>query len=339
MAERLITVFGGSGFVGRHLVNKLADEGWRVRVAVRDPEAAKFLKPLGDLGQITPVAASLLDAESVKRACAGADAVVNLVGILHESGKATFQAMHADGAALVAEAAKAAGVQTLVHMSALGADANSPSRYARSKAEGEQRVRTAFPSATIVRPSVIFGPEDGFYNRFAAMARLLPVLVYFCKDAPGLTREHGCIPALDLYGAGGPKLQPVYVENVASAIVKALKDPAMAGQTYELGGPRAYSLREIMEQVSSETRRNRLVLPAPMWLAKIQAAFLQFLPNPPLTPDQVALLQSDNVLTGAYPGLVELGITPESVEAVIPTYLDRFRPMHRQIRRLGKKHI
>lgn len=338
MAERLITVFGGSGFVGRHLVNQLADEGWRVRVAVRDPEGAKFLKPLGDLGQITPVPASLLNPESIKRACAGADVVINLVGILHESGKASFQAIHADGAALVAEAAKAAGVKTFVQMSALGASSSSPSRYARSKAEGEQRVRAAFPSATIVRPSVIFGPEDGFYNRFGAMARLLPVLVYFCKDAPGLKTSANGGTAVDFYGAGGPKFQPVYVGDVAKAIVKALKDPAMAGKTYELGGPRTYSLREVMEQVSRETRRNRLVLPAPMWLAKIQAMFLQFLPNPPLTPDQVALLQSDNILTGACPGLKDLGIEPESVEAVIPSYIDRFRPLHRQIRRLGKKH-
>lgn len=336
MAERLITVFGGSGFVGRHLVNKLADEGWRVRVAVRDPEGAKFLKPLGDLGQITPVATSLLNADSVRRACEGADAVVNLVGILHESGKSTFQAIHADGAALVAEAAKAAGVKTFVQMSALGASAQSPSRYARSKAEGEARVRAIYPDATIVRPSVIFGPEDGFYNRFGALARLLPVLVYFCKDAPSI----GCVdgmPALDLYGAGGPKFQPVYVGDVTSVIVKALKDPALAGQTYELGGPKVYSLREVMEQVSHETRRNRPVLPMPMWLAKIQAVFLQLLPSPLLTSDQVALMQSDNVLTGACPGLKDLGIEPETVETVIPTYLDRFRPLHRQIRRLGKK--
>jgi NADH dehydrogenase len=339
MADRLITIFGGSGFVGRHLVNKLTTQGWRVRVAVRDVEAAKFLKPLGDLGQVSIVTASLLNAESVKRACQGADAVVNLVGILYESGKSTFQAIHADGAAMVAEAAKAAGVKTLVQMSALGADPASPSRYARSKAEGEDRVRALFPNAIILRPSVIFGPEDGFYNRFAAMARLLPVLVYFCKDAPGLVRGPSGIPAVDFYGAGGCKMQPVYVGDVTEAFLKVLDDKAAAGKTYELAGPTAYSLRQIMEQVAHETRRKRLVLPAPIWLAKIQAAILQFLPNPLLTPDQVALLQVDNLPSGTLPGLADLGIKPETVEAVIPSYLDRFRPMHRQIRRLGKKLV
>jgi NADH dehydrogenase len=291
------------------------------------------------LGQVSVVAASLLNADSVKRACQGAEAVVNLVGILSESGKTTFQAIHADGAALVAESAKAAGVKTLVQMSALGAAPDSPSRYARSKAEGEDRVRAAFPGAVILRPSVIFGPEDGFYNRFAAMARLLPFMFYFCKDAPGLSRGPSGIPSLDFFGAGGPKFQPVYVGDVALAIVTVLDDPAQAGKTFELGGPTVYSMRQVVEQACHEARHKRLVLPVPLWLAKIKATFLQFLPNPPLTPDQVTLLQSDNVVSGSFPGLSDLGIHPETVEAVVPSYLDRFRPMHRQIRRLGKKHI
>lgn len=333
MADRLVTVFGGSGFVGRHLINKLADDGWRVRVAVRDTEAAKFLKPLGELGQIVAVGADITKPDSVKAAVEGADAVVNLVGVLTEKGKATFQAIHADGAATVAEAAKAAGVKTLLHMSALGASKDSPARYARTKAEGEDRVRSVFPDAIVFRPSVIFGPEDGFYNMFGAMARALPVLVYFAKDAPGVRGGK-----IDFYGEGGPKFQPVYVNDVAEAMFRALKDPAQAGKTFELGGPAVCSMREIMQQVSRITRRDRPVLPAPMWVARIQAGFLQFLPNPPLTPDQIKLMEQDNVVSGAFPGLKDLGIQPELAEAVLPTYLDRFRPLHRQIRRLGGRN-
>lgn len=331
MADRLVTVFGGSGFVGRHLINKLADDGWRVRVAVRDTESAKFLKPLGELGQIAPIAADVTRPDTVAAAVDGADAVVNLVGVLTEKGKATFQAIHADGAANVAEAAKAAGVKTLLHMSALGASKDSASRYAQTKADGEERVRAAFPEAVIFRPSVIFGPEDGFYNLFGAMARALPVLVYFAKDAPGL--HDGKI---DFYGAGGPKFQPVYVGDVADAMMRALTDPAQAGKTFELGGPEVLTMRQVMQQVARETRRDRPVVPAPMWVAKVQAGFLQFLPNPPLTPDQVRLMEQDNVISGAFPGLSDLGIEPELAEAVLPTYLERFRPLHRQIRRLGR---
>lgn len=335
--HRLVTIFGGSGFVGRHLVNKLASDGWRVRVAVRDVEAAKFLKPLGDLGQISVVAANLLNDDSVARAVENADAVVNLVGILHESGKATFQAIHAEGAGRIARAAKAAGAGTLVHMSALGASRESPAAYARSKAEGEEQVRAAFPEAVIMRPSVIFGPEDAFYNRFAAMARLLPLLPYFASDAPALKRDGGGLPTLDLFGEGGPKFQPVYVGDVADSFVKALDDPQLAGKTFELGGPQVLTLRDVMRQVSHETRRHRPVVPVPMWVARLQAAFLQFLPNPPLTPDQVRLMQTPNVVSGDFPGLADLGIAPEPAEAILPQYLDRFRPMHRQIRRLGKR--
>ncbi|MFA7430290.1 MAG: complex I NDUFA9 subunit family protein [Rhodospirillaceae bacterium] len=338
-ADRLVTIFGGSGFVGRHLVNKLASHGWRIRVAVRDVEAAKFVKPLGDLGQISVVAADLLNEGSVQRAIAGADAVVNLVGILHEGGKATFSAIHAEGAGRVARAAKAAGVTTLVHMSALGADRASNAAYARTKAEGEEQVRAAFPTAIIMRPSVIFGPEDGFYNRFAAMARYFPVLPYFAADAPALRRDKGGLPVLDLFGEGGPKFQPVYVGDVAEAFVKALEDGQLAGKTFELGGPQVLSLRDVMTQVSHETRRNRLVLPLPMWVARLQAAFLQFLPNPPLTPDQVRLMERPNVVSGDFPGFADLGIQPEPAEAILPQYMDRFRPMHRQIRRLGRRGV
>lgn len=338
-ADRLVTIFGGSGFVGRHLVNKLAERGWRVRVAVRDVEAAKFLKPLGDLGQISVVAADLLKDESVVRAVSGADAVVNLIGILHESGKATFDAIHAEGAGRIARAAQSAGVKTLVHMSALGADRASPAAYARSKAEGEEQMRAAFPTAVVMRPSVIFGPEDGFYNRFAGMARLFPVLPYFASDAPALRRDKGGMPTLDIFGAGGPTFQPVYVGDVAEAFVKALEDPQLAGKTFELGGPQVLTLRDVMKQVSVETRRNRPVVPVPMWVARLQAAFLQFLPNPPLTPDQIRLMERPNVVSGDFPGLADLGIKPEPAEAILPQYMDRFRPMHRQIRRLGRRGV
>lgn len=339
MAERLVTVFGGSGFVGRHLVNKLAETGCRIRVAVRDVERAKFLKPLGELGQVSIVSASISNEASVRRAVEGADVVINLVGILAESGKRTFQAIHADAAGLVALCAKDAGAKTFLHMSALGADSTSPSAYARSKAAGEEAVKAAFPTATIFRPSVIAGPEDGFYNRFAAMARLLPVMPYFCSDAPALKKGDG-LPRLDFYGAGGPRFQPVSVFDVTEAMTKAVTDTAhtFEGQTFELGGPRAYTMRETMQQVCDVTRHHRWVMPVPMWVAKVQAAVLQFVPGKPLTPDQVKLLQVDNVLTGAKPGLEAFDIKAEAIEALLPSYLDRFRPLHRQIRRMGNKH-
>lgn len=338
MAERLVTVFGGSGFVGRHLVNQLAAQGWRVRVAVRDAEGAKFLKPLGELGQVSCVTANVTNEASVRRAVAGAEVVVNLVGILYERGRRTFKAMHVDAAATIARAAREAGVSQLIHMSALGAASDSPAAYARSKAEGEEQVRAAFPGATLFRPSVIFGVEDSFYNTFGALARAFPVLPYFTTDAPALRKGPSGLPEVDFYGRGGMKVQPVYVGDVARAMVATLSDASLRGKTYELGGPQVYSMREIMQQVSMETRRNRCVLPVPMWIARIKAAVLQFLPVPPLTPDMVRMMQRDNVVTGAQPGLEAFGITPEHPSAHLPAYLERFRALHRQIRRMGKKH-
>lgn len=337
MTGRLVTIFGGSGFVGRHLVNTLAKAGWRIRAAVRDPEAAKFLKPLGDLGQVAPVYANITREDTVRSAVEGADAVVNLVGILYEKGPVTFDAIHAQGAETVARAAKAAGVSHLVHMSALGADPSSPSAYARSKADGEARVKNTFPGTSIIRPSVVFGQEDDFYNRFGAMARALPFLLYFTTDAPALHKVPGGLPRLDLTGSGGPKMQPVYVGDVAATIRHILEDRSLQGRTWELGGPRIMTLREIMEQVMRETRRGKPVLPAPMIVARIQAALLQFLPVPPLTPDMVKLMERDNVVSGTCPGLADLGIRPETTEAIIPSYLERFRPTHRQIRRIGRQ--
>lgn len=328
MRRDVVTIFGGSGFIGRHLVRRLAARGWVVRVAVRDPEHALFLKPQGDVGQIVPWAADVTNPDSVAAALKDAKAAVNLVGILYERGRRTFARVHGDGADTVARAAVQAGVERLVHISALGADAGSGSAYARSKAEGEARVRAAFPAAVIFRPSVVFGPEDDFFNRFAALARFSPVLpVIGAPTIPSLRRSDGALPfVLDFFGAGGPKFQPVYVGDVAEAIMAALTHADAPGRTFELAGPRAYSFKEIMELMLAAIGRRRLLFPLPYWAAGIEALFLQWLPKPLLTPDQVTLLMSDNVASGALPGLKELGIAPTPAEAVVPAFLARFRP-------------
>ncbi len=303
---RLATVFGGSGFVGRYVVRQLARHGWRVNVAVRDAEYAKFLKPMGDVGQVTPMAVSIRDKAAVAAAVTGADAVVNLVGLLYESGNQNFEAIHHQAARTVAEAAAAAGVARLVQISAIGADPASPSLYARTKAAGEAAVRAAFPAATILRPSLVFGPEDGFFNRFAGLARVLP--------------------ALPLFGGGKTHFQPVYVGDVAEAAIRAINDSTTAGQTYELGGPTIYTFRQLIELMLKEIRRKRCLISVPFPIARLEARFLEVLPVPPLTVDQVRLLERDNIVAQGVPGLPELGIKPTPVEAVIPSYLDRFRP-------------
>ena len=300
-----VTVFGGSGFIGRHTVRRLAQAGLRVRVAVRDPEAAAFLKPMGDVGQVVPVQANLRHEASVRRAVEGADAVINLVGILYQRGSQRFASVHAQGARRVAAAAKAAGAKRFIHVSAIGADPGGTAEYARSKAAGEAAVVEAFPGASIVRPSVVFGPEDAFFNRFAGLARLSP--------------------ALPLIGGGETRFQPVYVGDVAEAIFAILQRPDTAGRIYELGGPRSYSFTELLQYVLRETGRKRLLLPLPFALAKLQAAILQLLPVPPLTPDQVELLRRDNVASAGLPGLAELGLTATPLEAIVPSYLARFR--------------
>jgi len=300
-----VTVVGGSGFLGRYMVKRLAEAGVRVRVAVRDPEAAAFLKPMGDVGQVVPVQANVRNAASVARAVAGADAVVNLVGILYQTGPQRFDAVHAEGAGTVAHAAAEAGVQRLIHVSAIGASDESEAQYARSKAAGEAAVRDAFPAATIMRPSVVFGPEDGFFNLFGWLATISPIL--------------------PLVGGGHTRFQPVYVGDVAAAVGTALGDDATAGVTYELGGPRIYSFRELMELVLEVTGRRRLLVPVPFAIAKIEAMFLQLLPRPLLTMDQVELLKSDNVADEALPGLAELGVTPTPAESVVPSYMARYR--------------
>jgi uncharacterized protein YbjT (DUF2867 family) len=315
MTEKLVTIFGGSGFIGRYLVRHLAAQGWRVRVAVRDSQSAAFLKPAGNVGQISLMPVSITDEAGVAAAVHGADAVVNLVGILYERGKRTFQKIHVDGAATVAKAAAAAGVKRLVHMSALGADQNSPSSYARSKDAGEMAVRGIFPGVTIFRPSVVFGTEDGFFNLFGRMAQLSPAIVFF-------TNTHPHAPA-----GGGAKFQPVYVGDVVEAIAQSLTGEGHAGKIYELAGPRVYDMREIMHIVNRETKRGRAVWGVPYPVAQVAAMVLKFLPKPLLTPDQVVLLKLGSVASGRRPGLATFGITPTTVEIVVPTYLKRFRPL------------
>jgi len=305
MAQRLATVFGGSGFIGRYVVTNLARDGWLVRVAVRRPDEALFLKTAGVVGTVTPVATNVRDRASVARAVAGADAVANLVGILHEGGPQRFQAVQAEGARTIAEEAARAGARHLVHVSAIGADPSSNSAYARTKAEGETAVRQAFSSAVILRPSIVFGPEDGFFNRFARMTMLAP--------------------ALPLIGGGRTRFQPVYVGDVADAVVKAIETPDAAGHTYELGGPKIYSFAELMHLMLDEIGRKRLLLPLPFPIASLMGSVMQCLPNPQLTADQVKLLKRDNVVSEGASGLAALGITPTSVEAILPTYLDRYR--------------
>ena len=305
MAERVITIFGGSGFIGRYLVKRLAAQGARVRVAVRNPAAAEFLRPMGDVGQIAPVQANLRDDASVAAALAGAAEAVNLVGILFERGRRSFAAVHAEGAGRVARAAAEAGVRRLIQVSAIGAAPDSPSAYARSKARGEAAARAAFPDAAIVRPSVVFGPEDDFFNRFAALARLMP--------------------ALPLFDGGATRFQPVYVGDVAEALARILESPDSAAQTYELGGPRLYTYREIMELVLAQSRRRRRLVSVPLAAAWPLAVLMELLPQPPLTRDQLVQLGLDNVVSDAAPGLADLGIAARAAEPIVAGYLRRYR--------------
>ncbi len=327
MARHLATVFGGSGFIGRHLVRRLAAGGSIVRVAVRDPEAASFLKIMGDAGQIVPLAVDVTDPARVAAAVAGAETVVNLVGILFERGGRSFQRLHAEGAANVARAAAAAGVSRLVQVSAIGADEGSPAAYARTKAAGERAAAEAFAGATIVRPSLVFGPEDRFFNRFAGMARFFWVLpVFGCPAIPRVTFFASGRPLeIDIYGDGGTKFQPVYVGDVADAIMNILSDAETRGKTYELGGPKIYSFKEVMELLLDQIGRRRLLLPVPFFAAAMQAWFLEFLPVPPLTRDQLKLLKRDNVVASGALTLEDLGIEATAAEAILPTYLQRFR--------------
>ena len=308
-SETLVTVFGGSGFLGRNVVRALCKRDYRVRVAVRRPELAGHLQPLGRVGQIHAVQANLRYPTSIDAAMRDSHVAINLVGILTESGAQTFGAVQAKGAETVAKAAAAAGAR-MVHVSAIGADENSLSAYSRAKAAGEEAVLAAVPTATILRPSVVFGPEDQFTNRFASLARISPVL--------------------PLIGGGLTRLQPVYVGDVAVAVAEAADGKTRAGATYELGGPEVLTMREIIEIILAITERKRMLISLPFSLAKVNALLLQFAPGAfKLTPDQVELLRSDNVVsdTAKTAGLTleGLGIAPESMQAIGPQYLWRFR--------------
>jgi NADH dehydrogenase len=315
MSERLITLIGGSGFIGRHLVRRLAAQGYRIRIGVRRPEKAKFLQPLGDVGQIVPVQVNVRDDTSVLAAINGAWGVVNLVGVLRNSGRQTFDAIHAGGPGRIGRLAKLGGVQRLIQVSALGADAESISSYARSKAAGEAALKAELPSATIIRPSLVFGPEDQFFNRFAAMAAMSPFLPIFGET---------------FADAGTTRFQPVFVGDVAAALAHCLTDEATQGHIYELGGPRVYTFRQLMEMVLEYTGRRRLLLPVPFSVAAVGAAFLEMVPQAPLTRDQLKLLRVDNICSDL-PGLSELGVSPTPVEAVVPEFLVRFRKGGRPI--------
>jgi NADH dehydrogenase len=306
--ETLVAVFGGSGFLGRHVVRALAKRGYRVRVAVRRPELAGHLQPMGRVGQIHAVQANLRYSDSVAAAVRDADVVINLVGILFERGRQRFDAVMTDGAETVARAAQAVSAP-LIHVSAIGADEKSASHYARAKAEGERLVLAADQAAIIVRPSIVFGPEDDFFNRFGALARIAP--------------------ALPLVGGGLTRMQPVFAGDVGEAIARAVDGNLRPGFVYELGGPDVRTFKELMQFVLATTQRRRLLIPVPFAVMKLQALALQFLPKPPITPDQVELLKRDNVVSedAKRDGrtLEGIGMTPESIEAIVPSYLWRFR--------------
>lgn len=306
--QNLVTVFGGSGFVGTQAVRYLAKAGWRVRVAVRNPNLAYKMRLLGDVGQIDVVQVNIRNPASIERALDGATASLNLVGLLRETGRQGFQAIHVMGARNIAEAARKTGLTRVVQVSAIGADAKATSKYLRTKAEGEAAVREIYPDAVIVRPSIVFGNGDGFFNRFAAMAQLSP--------------------ALPLIGGGHTRFQPVFVGDVGQALAYAVADSAAAGQTYELGGPGVFSFKALMEKMLAETGQRRFLVPVPWPAANLLGQLGDLVGGiipPPVTADQVESLRTDNVVSGQYPGLADMGISATSLEAVLPTYLYSYR--------------
>lgn len=303
--RKVAVVFGGAGFIGRQVVQRLARLDYVVRVVGRNPEAARPLMTQGLVGQVVPLAADLRQDAVIGRAVAGADVVVNLIGILAESKAGDFQRLHGELPGRIGAAAAAAGVRRLVHISAIGADPASPSAYARSKAAGEAALRAAFPRAVILRPSIVFGPEDHFFNRFAGMARMLPFMPVVC---------------------GNTRFQPVYVGDVADAVLAATTRADVEGQTYELGGPEVVSFRDLMAMILDITGRRKRLVEMPDGLVRLQARLGEHLPGKPLTRDQLAQLQRDNVVAPGAKGLAELGLQPHAIRAVVPGYLTRFRP-------------
>ena len=304
MTAPLVTIVGGSGFVGRYIAQRMARRGWRVRVAVRRPNDALFVKPYGVVGQVEPVQCNIRDAASLRKVIDGADAVVNCVGILFEAGRNRFDDVQAEGAGRIARIAAELGVKRMVHVSAIGADADSPAAYARTKAAGEAAVLAAMPEAVILRPSLMFGQEDQFFNRFAALARISPII--------------------PLVGAE-TKFQPVWVDDVAEAAARGVTGEAAPG-VYELGGPEIATFRALIERMLEIVRRKRLIVSLPFGIAKLQGRLLQMLPNPPLTRDQVLLLERDNVVGAGAKGFAELGIDPVAMDGVLEAYLYAYRP-------------
>jgi uncharacterized protein YbjT (DUF2867 family) len=302
---KTVTIFGGSGFVGTQIVQKFADSGAQVRVAVRNPLAAQYLKPLGEVGQINIVQVSLSSDADIIEVMKGSDVVINLVGILYETGSQTFEAVHVEGAKRIAKAASKLGVPKLIHMSSLGVIKKSRSLYSSSKARGEEAVLKAFPNATIIRPSIIFGPKDAFFNRFAQMAVTSPFL--------------------PLIGGGKTKMQPIYVGDVADSFIRACVKPEAQGKVYELGGPSVYTFRDLMEFLLKTINRKRLLITIPFSVAKGLARIAQYFPGVPLTPDQVELIKTDNVVSPTSLHAEDLGVYPKALEAIVPAYLERYR--------------
>jgi len=309
--HNVVTIFGGAGFIGRYIVQSLARQGMQIRLVCRRPEEGLRCKPMGDVGQIVTVAANIRNKSSVAAAIDGSGVVINLVGVLFKRGLQNFDTIHIEGARTIAQEAANFGVKRLIHLSAIGADINSSSEYARSKGYGEKAIFEAFADATILRPSLVFGPEDDFFNRFAGLARLLPA-----------------IPVI----GSKTKFQPVYVGDIAKAVAACLNDKGTVGSCYELGGPTIHTFHELMEIMLNEIGRKRVLIPIPFWAASVQALILEylripfFLPKPMLTRDQVQLLKSDNVVGGSILGMRDLGIVPTPLQAVLPSYLNRYRP-------------
>jgi uncharacterized protein YbjT (DUF2867 family) len=304
MAPKIVTIIGGTGFVGRYVVRLLAKSGYRLRVIARNPDAALPLKTAGDVGQIVLMSGNLAKPETLAGKLEDSFAVINLVGILFERGRQSFTHLHAQGAEKLAQMARTAGVKRFIHMSSLGVDKTSGSQYARSKMLGEKAIAAAFPQSTILRPSVIFGPEDNFFNQFAQMASLAPLL--------------------PLIGGGQTRFQPVYVGDIAAAVEAALVRDDVQGQMYELGGPQVYTLKEIFEYVLTTTGKHRKLLSVPFGIASAMGAMSELLPRPPLTRDQVKLLKHDNVVSPGAKTFAQLGISPTTIDIVVPDYLARF---------------
>ncbi len=305
LEDSVITIFGGTGFIGRYVVRELAKTGALIRVVSRDPQGALYLRTYGYVGQIVLERGSFQEKDTVKRYLEDTDIAINLVGILFESGSQRFARIHAQGAEFLAKSAAELGVSQLIHMSALGVDKSTRSKYARTKLAGERAVLAAFPTATILRPSIVFGPEDDFFNRFASMAQLSPFM--------------------PLIGGGHTKFQPVYVADIARAIRTVLEQRTGQGTAYELGGPQQYSFRELLTYIMEQTRHKKPFMPIPFGLASIMGKMSEILPTPPLTYDQVQLLKQDNIVSPDATTFEALGITPTAVEVVVPDYLIRYR--------------